>query len=362
MRYHYMDTGRAAFMLLGIPFHASLIYGGNWVITASEYNAFAFAIGQFLKTFRMPAFFVIAGFFAAMILSRRNRFDCLRGRFLALWVPFSIGVVFNQSGATSLARGDPLADVYDDPRALVQHLWFLASLFWMCCGLTLIWPLITRLIASPGWETGIKRYGPPMIVGMFLWLWIGLPVFQSLSLGHLNHNFIGARKIAQYLPFYMVGVLYYYSEIAEQWILSPSRLENIIALAAPLAFVACKLWQPTVPIAVFFQALAAIFTTRSVFTLLHSVGDKENPWIRDISNKSFSIYVFHQPVIVVLAAMSLELAIPEFAKFLGIIVLTAAISFALATLVDKSPVMRFLLNGIPFWKRVPVGIKGPAAR
>ena len=361
MRYHYMDTGRAIFMLLGIPFHASLFYAEGWHVTADQLSPAIYGLGRFLSTFRMPAFFLIAGFFAAMILARRDRLTWLQGRFFALCVPFAVGTVL-LNPIQLLIAGVPAADIPQQSNLLIAHLWFLASLFWMCFGLVLIWPWVDRIAQGEVFEHKLRQAGPWLVAGLVVYIWLALPQISRLSLGYLNHGVIGFRRIANFVPFYMAGVLYFRSAGFRAWVQSPGIVGKIVAVVAPTAFVACQLTNAANPVSQFFLALASVFTTRAVIALLVTFGDRENATVRDISNKSFSIYVFHQPIIVALAAASLWIDAPAFIEYPAIIVVTFAASYWLAALVEKSPVTRFLFNGIPFWKRQEAGIKGPAAR
>src|SRR5262249_49112188 len=71
-RYHALDALRAAMMFLGIYLHAAAAYSphGDWhvkppqVTTALDYTI------AWIHVFRMPVFYVMAGFFAALLLAR----------------------------------------------------------------------------------------------------------------------------------------------------------------------------------------------------------------------------------------------------------------------------------------------------
>lgn len=62
---HYWDPLRALLMLLGIPYHASLLYSYAlpWDIKDFETSTLLTALGAGLVTFRMPAFFWSPGIF-----------------------------------------------------------------------------------------------------------------------------------------------------------------------------------------------------------------------------------------------------------------------------------------------------------
>ena len=72
-RRHDLDAVRSFAMLLGIALHAALAYvGAGWVVTDQHTST---ALGTFVGAvhgFRMPLFFLLSGFFTAMLFQRRG--------------------------------------------------------------------------------------------------------------------------------------------------------------------------------------------------------------------------------------------------------------------------------------------------
>ncbi|HMK02375.1 MAG TPA: hypothetical protein VK552_23890, partial [Reyranella sp.] len=71
-RYHALDALRAAMMFLGIYLHATVAYSpvGGWPYKPAQLTtALDFSVGL-IHVFRMPVFYVMAGFFAALLLQR----------------------------------------------------------------------------------------------------------------------------------------------------------------------------------------------------------------------------------------------------------------------------------------------------
>ncbi len=91
IRYHYMDNLRALAMLAGVFFHAALAYSpllANLWLTADTENARVFdAVAWFSHLFRMPLFFLIAGFFTAYLVNKRGAWGLLRNRVLRVALP-----------------------------------------------------------------------------------------------------------------------------------------------------------------------------------------------------------------------------------------------------------------------------------
>ncbi len=93
-RLHYLDATRAFALLLGIVFHASLSFMPvfiGWAVmdVSTSYIAGGFALIS--HTFRMALFFLIAGFFSAMVLHKTRTRNFLQSRAVRLGVPFIVG-------------------------------------------------------------------------------------------------------------------------------------------------------------------------------------------------------------------------------------------------------------------------------
>jgi fucose 4-O-acetylase-like acetyltransferase len=97
-RYHSLDSLRAFLMLLGILLHAACSYvtfplGEAWPYKDAQavHPAFDLVV-VFVHVFRMPLFFLLAGFFARLMLERRGPESLARNRFRRIVVPFVLGL------------------------------------------------------------------------------------------------------------------------------------------------------------------------------------------------------------------------------------------------------------------------------
>ena len=92
-RYHALDGLRAAMMGLGLVLHTACAYGSRplgpaWPAHDAYHNGFAFdVVGGFIHAFRMPTFFAIAGFFAALIYHRRGAVGLAANRAKRIGLP-----------------------------------------------------------------------------------------------------------------------------------------------------------------------------------------------------------------------------------------------------------------------------------
>jgi surface polysaccharide O-acyltransferase-like enzyme len=88
-----LDALRAVAMLLGIVLHGALSFTSFWIVTDQRQGPGFGIIVSALHGFRMPLFFVMSGFFSAMLLRRRGRRSLVKHRFFRVFLPLLVGMV-----------------------------------------------------------------------------------------------------------------------------------------------------------------------------------------------------------------------------------------------------------------------------
>ncbi|HEX7814022.1 acyltransferase family protein [Dyella sp.] len=194
-----MDNLRALAMLAGVIFHAALAYSpmvhGIWPVADRQSSNAIDAIAWWLHMFRMPLFFVVAGFFAAMLVARRGLWNMFRSRLRRILVPLVVGLPIVWSSTYWLTVLAARTVRYPSPMLAwirryasnhgsvpfipgLAHLWFLAYLMLFTI---LVWVVSTM-------ETG--RWHARMKTRKASWLiaWL-LPLVLSLALGATSQPF-----------------------------------------------------------------------------------------------------------------------------------------------------------------------------
>jgi peptidoglycan/LPS O-acetylase OafA/YrhL len=88
-----LDALRAGAMLLGIVLHASLsFFPTYWMVTDTRQNDIFGIVFSAIHGFRMPLFFVMSGYFSAMLLHRRGRGALIKHRFRRVFLPLMVGL------------------------------------------------------------------------------------------------------------------------------------------------------------------------------------------------------------------------------------------------------------------------------
>src|SRR5690554_2417238 len=92
-RLHALDAARAGALLLGVVFHASMAYlpgPSFWFVQDDTAPAMAL-IFYVTHIFRMALFFLLAGFFARMMLHRQGTGGFIRNRAKRILLPLVVG-------------------------------------------------------------------------------------------------------------------------------------------------------------------------------------------------------------------------------------------------------------------------------
>jgi glucan biosynthesis protein C len=149
-RLHALDNLRALMMWLGIVLHVGAVHTVQATILPwrdPQSTLFAdFAVG-FIHSFRMPVFFIVAGFFAMLLLQSRGPRKMAEHRLLRIGGPFAVFVlpvtlltgVFAALYIHRASRGTWGVDISlvtpppgAPPGPNLLHLWFLWLLLWFC--------------------------------------------------------------------------------------------------------------------------------------------------------------------------------------------------------------------------------------
>ena len=108
-RFHSLDQLRSIMMLLGLVIHSAVSFtakplGGAWPYQDGNTSVFFDIVVFFIHVFRMPLFFMMAGFFSAYLYNRRGPLVMLRNRTIRVVVPAERGRPRHAAGFTDPAE------------------------------------------------------------------------------------------------------------------------------------------------------------------------------------------------------------------------------------------------------------------
>ncbi len=364
-RYHDLDALRAAAMLLGIVLHAALfLVPDAWGVLdekASDELPYGDVVSA-IHGFRMPVFFLMSGFFTAMLWQRRGLAGMLRQRLLRVGLPLLAGCftiipltawVWVVTTDYDLAKDFPAGASNVDMVIGVwlfawledfQHLWFLWHLLWLVGLFALLARLGLTFTHRWAWWTLV----PLVALPQFFMLWIGADTSGGLI--------IAPHVLAYYAIFFLFGAF-----LHQRGVFVPKRW----AIAAPIALAVLY------PLAVFVlrtavkeydarnEELAAVIwlggtVVQVAYTWLMCFGlmalfrwamAVERPWVRYVSDSSYWLYLAHLPLVVLAQRLAVDWDVSVHLKFAVIVVVSTLILLASYHLfVRHTPVGTFL-NG-----------------
>lgn len=341
-----MDVGRAICMLLGIPYHVSLLYSyGPWYFKAGDASILIDLFGRFTTIFRMSMFFVIAGFLSALVLSRRPLRQWLKGRTIVLLVPLFFGIALINPFifvASDIAAGsfttiwDSFVERLGSTTLLAAHLWFLATLFWVCC--------IFAVLKIAGWSQLAKA----------LTEWRGFPaagtillVVWQVAVAGLNlpsTGLFGGGRLLQYLPYFLLGALLWDDRALHDAFVRVTPTCAVLALSGPVLFMMLSDGPALLVEAV--KAFSALFVTRLLIGLVYRFAKADDIIVGKLVGWAFTIYLVHHPLALWIALPFRQVTLNPVIEFGTICVLTLVGSCAIAAFIERFSTARFMFNGI----------------
>ncbi|MBL8921774.1 MAG: acyltransferase family protein [Myxococcaceae bacterium] len=323
-RFDGLDRVRAAAMLLGLVYHATYAFMpdvGQWYPVQADATWSGFSvIAGVVHAVRMPVFFTLSGFFAALVMDRRgDRF--LVDRFKRLMVPFLVAVPLNL-GLDVLIRRASLAQGTVDPGYAGQgewlfrplHLWFLEYLFLYCLA---AWALVaTPLSVRVGGL--LKR---PEVVLLASALTAGTVVVWGEP--QPAFSFVpSVGAVAYFAPFFAFGWALYRAR-EETAVLQRRGWWMVVASLALCLFVFTRplqwQWQG--------QALAAVAAWLMVLGVL---GPAMKPGTRPagpLVQSAYWVYLLHHPLVQGGQVLVAKQAWPAWVGYLVVVAGAFAVSF-----------------------------------
>ena len=324
-------------MLLGILLHASLPYFSRIAGLESfwpaddDQSVLLFLVFDFIHTWRMPVFFLLAGFFAHLVLDRRAMsvfaLDRLKrigvplvlfGAVMAviippIWVYGWFGVISLEVFQDALKKRQDLGSSGD----FIAHLWFLYYLLLMYSAL-IAFRLLGRLWrarAAYAPSSLGRRLGDALYTRIPLLLTLGAVLLLVLRAGNESRPIwpLNVPDVVYGALFFFYGYgLYARRELIDRF-RGDDALVVLWSIAATVFFVhvvligvideASKAGQDAESIAflhllnaVFYGASAVVFSV-ALIGLFERVLRSPRPWVRWLADSSYWIYIIHLPVV-----------------------------------------------------------------
>ncbi|WP_210453679.1 glucans biosynthesis protein MdoC [Pantoea ananatis] len=364
-REYFLDSIRACLMLLGVPFHVSLIYSSQkWAVNSSDASLWLTTLNDFIHAFRMQVFFVISGYFSYMLYLRYQPRRFLKVRLERVGIPMLTAVPlitlpqFFMLKAWTSKYADwsalpPYAKFNNLMWELISHLWFLLVLLI----LTTLGMITFRWLRDQKRNIDYQRLGwGKLALGLLIWglMWGAFRrvVFYTnpTLLSDALFNFVVMQSLF-YLPFFMLGALSWKHQALKQLFV---RVNPVLFIGAVLLLVAYIVNQRTSSGEGWLYELDALISSMMglcmlnvCYSLGHKLLNSHSPGIMYLVNASLFIYLVHHPLTLLYGIYVTPVLHNNTLGFLLGLVMVFGVSFTLYELHLRIPVLRFLFSGKP---------------
>jgi glucans biosynthesis protein C len=364
-RYHALDALRAAMMFLGIYLHAVVAYSptGGWPYKPAQLTTALDATVGLIHVFRMPIFYVMAGFFAALLLQRYGLRRAADNRFWRIVVPFVVGwiilfplVMF----LAALGRSgiDRASDFILSGKFLEYahplHLWFLEYLIVLYL-LAVVAVTGARVVLPQDVRTRLLRFFRLAVQSPWAPLIFAVPSFLAMLLMKRPWledppSFVPAARIvvAYAIPFAFGWLLFLNADRLE----TLSRRAWLYAAGAAVASVA-YLAGFGLPIdrEIAFYLMRALHSV-ALWLLIFAVTGLFLRYLgghsalgRYLCDSSYFLYLAHMPVLIAFQLLLRDVPLPPLAKIPLALAATIAVLLPLYRYGVRPTFVGAVLNG-----------------
>ncbi len=356
-RYYFLDAMRSILMMLGVVLHSAVVFSNNsWLLPEQE-SQFYSQIVHFIHLFRMPAFFIISGFFCHLMLGRIDNLIFIKQKFSRILIPLAATAITLNSLQNILLNDyrsenmDLLSSGYWLQGSWISHLWFLISLMYFLIISTVL-KSITPKLSSILLSSTVKIFTSSRCFLLILLPIISLVLIKlsniaSLHIMNSEFNWEIAESIKYSIYFYFGIIIARSPSILERFTrfdLPTVLLPSLIILALLNIETTGSIWQDRI------QLIINTILTWSLcylcFILFNKLTNIPSKLFLYLSDASYTIYLFHHLLVITFSILLNPVDIPNSLKFITVIGITFATTIMIHNyIICKFSIMSLLYNG-----------------
>ncbi|MFD7159703.1 acyltransferase family protein [Kribbella sp. NPDC059898] len=345
---YYLDYLKLGLVVLVILHHTAQPYGPPdwWYVQGGDRSKLLWSFTVVNGSFFMALFFAISAYLLPPSYERKGGRRYLLDRFRRIGAPFVFGVLTIVPTLRYLyhhAYGDYLEFSF-------AHLWFLEHLL-VYAILYAAWRAIVRrpVVQEPRPLSGWAIAGFTAVIGLGTYV-IRMKWPVDTWLGILEFIQAEPADLVQYGGLFVAGLLAYRCG----WLTGISRRTGLTCLAiggalaiAHLAVLpelfrfygpggtggASLLWSVV-------EGTMCVTLSIGLVVLFREYANRPSAFLTRLGAASFTVYIVHVPVVVVLQLLVRDLAVAPLVKFLLVGAIAAPVSFVLAAGLRRVPYLR----------------------
>jgi glucan biosynthesis protein C len=355
-RLHGIDALRAITMILGLLLHATIAYKvepiPNWPSDKTFQHWTFDGLYMLLHSFRMPLFFLVAGFFCRLLYYKIGEAAFIRHRFKRIVLPFIFSIIlilpitifpFSVYRYMSETPGQWDLIFYNSFKQLfhwngLAHLWFLyyLTIYYI---IFVFFLRLRRLQIFKGLSDSIfkviDKFKPGSFTGIFI---VALSVWLVLICvpeGYLHVDtgiFPQPPYLFFYIIFFSIGWLINRNPISFGWMTEnflPLLLQGSI-LGVVIFWVSFFKQDEMSPYILFFKGLIALQIVSLVFGVIGlflRYFKSENHFWKYVSDATYWMYLVHLSIVASLQDLFIYLGTAPFLRFPLVLFISLLASF-----------------------------------
>ncbi|MDZ4724874.1 MAG: acyltransferase family protein [Leptospira sp.] len=363
----YLDNLRSFALLLGIVFHAAIVYAPKISYAIQNLNR-AEPFGYFsfwVHSFRMPLFFIISGYFSVLVWEKKGKESYIEGRIKRILIPMIIGLIFfapiqyylvAKLKYTNVLVVPFVSDFFTIKNFSHSHIWFLVDLF--------LFSLIFIVIPKSIFKFIAKNLPDNTFLQSFIFILIPF-IFTTLAHSFFprGDDYIGVDKLTfmYQCGFFFVGILAYFKRSILISEIIKSKLEgSILLILGILIFIlfyqleiSDPLWMPyyygnqIIRLThVFLWSMSPLVWTYFFVFLFQKIANVTNPFTVYLVDSSLPIYLLHHPISLGIAYFIRNIDISPYYKFGIHVSLVLVLSFLIYDTFIKNTIILRTLFGL----------------
>ncbi len=354
-RLYFLDNLKAFIILLMVVFHVAMGYTtwdlAWWTVNDTQKHPFFDLFVLETDVYIMPVMFMIAGYFAPLILIKKGAAGFWQDKWKRIVLPWLGGVLFIApfiAYSTLLSRMDTPPNYFSfwqndffGPYYQQAHYWFLGILTLFFLLLTLLYRLNpTCLNRSNRKSTPSAWFFPAFVL-------LTAAAFFSANLFFWNDAWINAKYIFVFQPVRILLLFCYFGLGVYAWKhawftpggykprLLPWAVAAVIMLIVFLFYRVTFTLMPDVPLLskaghALTHATFSLTATLALTAVFQKYIDSKSYLWRRLAANSYTIYFIHQCVIIPIAYSVQKLDINVWLKYSTVSVVTLILCFLIA--------------------------------